>query len=615
MCGICGFNWEDKNLVVKMAGAISYRGPNQDGYYTSEGISLGHKRLSIIDLSENGIQPMYNESRDICVIFNGEIYNFEEIRPILEKKGHKFSSNTDTEVIIHAYEEYGPDCLSMFNGMFAFAIWDNKKKELFIARDRLGIKPLYYYLKDGKFIFASEIKSILQHTKIKRELNEDCLKQIIYYEYPIKGDTLIKEIHQLEPAHYLILKDGKISTKRYWKLEVKETDYPEEYYVSNLRKLLTDSVKRMLISDVPLGMTLSGGIDSSVIVALASKLKKEPVKTFTVGFDVPEDEFNAARKVAEYCKTEHKEIHLNSKDYMNNLVKTIWHMEFPFSRPAMVSVYDLYKGLSNEVTVSLCGEGADELFGGYNRYDAYTAIPEGNKDAALLKKINLQFKEKVNYISSSVFNIDKNEFFKDEILKMPKEIDVMNTFGKLLNGTKNGDGSQLNKALLYELNTEIPYFHCNKGDKNSMAHSHEVRVPYLDHTVVEFAMTIPSKYKFLGDNKKIILQKVAEGILPKEIVKRRKLPMVTPISDYFKKELINVSEKILSKEENPYYNYPRIKKLIADIKSDKTKDDNRVTADNSFRQLLLLTNLEIWRKIFIEGDVTKEPNFSLSAYI
>ena len=619
MCGICGFNWEDKDLIKNMAGMISHRGPDQEGYYLDKKISLGHKRLSIIDLSEKGKQPMFNEDGTIAIVFNGEIYNFQEIRPELEKRGHRFNSDADTEAIIHAYEEYGFDCLKLFNGMFAFALWDSKKKLLFLARDRIGIKPLYYYYKDSKFLFASEIKAILGFNEVKRTLNENCLKQIIYYEFPIKGDTLIKDIFQLEPAHYMVLRENKITISRYWSLGVNETCNDENFYIKNLTNLLSSSIKRMLISDVPVGVSLSGGIDSSIIVALASKLKKEPIKTFTVGFDVPEDEYGAAKLVSEHCNTDHTEIHLDSKDYIGNLMKTLWHMEFPFSRPAMVSVYDLYKGMSKKVKVSLCGEGSDELFGGYNRYDVYTELPsmnEINKEyyEKLKQKIDMPFQEKVEYISSSVFDKDKEEFFQKDILKIPEDLDTMNTFGKMIRECKNGDGSQLNPALLYELKTEIPYFHCNKLDKNSMAHSHEVRVPYLDHTVVEFAMTIPAKYKFYGENKKIILQKMASPLLPREIVYRKKLPMVTPLSEYFKKELLGFSEEIFSKSKPDYSNLQGIRNLIKNIKQNNITKVSR-TREDPFRKLLLLTNLELWKKLFIENEIKKQPSFLINDYL
>ncbi|MDO8480364.1 MAG: asparagine synthase (glutamine-hydrolyzing), partial [Nanoarchaeota archaeon] len=269
MCGICGFTWEDKEILKQMMRSISHRGPDQNGTFFEKGVSLGHLRLSIIDLSPAGKQPMFNEDGDICVVFNGEIYNYRELRTELEKKGHRFASQTDTEVIVHAYEEYGEKCVEKFNGMFAFAIWDSKKKRLFLARDRLGVKPLYYHFKNGQLIFASEMKALLQH-EIARKMNSSCLQQLIAYAYPVNGDTLLEGIVELLPGHTLTFSNGKIDLRKYWDLEVRETNFSEKQYVDTLRSLLEASVNRRLISDVPLGLTLSGGLDSSMLVALAS---------------------------------------------------------------------------------------------------------------------------------------------------------------------------------------------------------------------------------------------------------------------------------------------------------------------------------------------------------
>jgi asparagine synthase (glutamine-hydrolysing) len=623
MCGIFGFNWEDKRLLIEMGKSISYRGPDQDGYFTHKDVSLGHKRLSIIDLSEKGRQPMFNEEGDICVVFNGEIYNFQDIRPGLEKRGHKFISDSDTEVIIHAYEEYGHDCLKYFNGMFAFAIYDLKKKEIFIARDRLGIKPLYYYFNSGKLIFASEIKAILQHG-IDRKINDNCLKQIINYEYPINGETLIQNIYELKPGFFMVVKDKKIRLNRYWELKVNETDKSLDFYVSRLDTLLTDSVKRMLISDVPLGVALSGGIDSSVITAIASKTNPSNINTFTLGFDSEDDEFEKSKLVAEYCKTNHTEIRINNKDYVNALPKVLWHYERPFSKPAIIPSYFITNRIKDKYTVSLTGEGSDELFGGYRRYDAYSELPseKGNlseeKYDELVRKISMPFEDKVNYVSSSSFANGKEDYFKKEFLKLKGDSNAINTFGKLIKNKNNLDGSQLNQALKYELETEIPYFHCKKLDKTSMANSHEVRVPYLDHTVVEFAMTIPAKYKFQSYETKIVLRKLAQKLLPKEVTQRKKMPINTPIADYFKKDLIKISENLLSLEnikKNPYYDAHKIGKLIKDIKENNiVKEQTQSSRGNPFRQLLLLTNIELWKKIFIEGDI-KRPDLSIERYL
>lgn len=625
MCGICGFNFEDKELVKAMADSIRHRGPDSDGIYTDKNISLGFRRLKIIDLSAKGNQPMRNKEGNLALIFNGEIYNFLELRQDLENKGYSFFSNTDTEVILHAYEEYGNDCLQFLDGMFAFAIWNSKKKELFLARDRIGVKPLYYYYKHNEFLFASEIKALLQYKEIKRVLNENCLRQVILYAYPINNETFFKDIYELKPGHFLVLKKNKVTIKKYWDLKVDETNKSEDFYIKTLTKLLFQSVKRRLISDVPLGISLSGGIDSSTLVAIASKLKEDPIKTFTIGFDVPDDEYEHAKTVAEHCKTEHTEIHLNYSDLTKAFVKVLWHYEAPYSRPALLPIYYLANKIREKLTVSLSGEGSDEIFAGYNRYDAYTRLPDlteikDKKYYKMLKeKINMPVSKKIEYVSSGVFNLDKEEFFNDDILKIPKYINVNNSFGPYLKNTKN-DGSQLNKALLYELKTEIPYFHCKKLDKMSMASSHEIRVPYLDdHNIIEFAMTVPSIYKFYGTEKKIILQKVAKSLLPSKIVKRRKLPMVIPMTEFYEKEFIDVSKNILSEnniKKRGYYKIPRIKKLIAGIKSKKVlADKNAVTPDNPYRQLLFLTNLELWIKLFIENDNFKNPDLSINAYL
>ena len=616
MCGICGFMWEDKKLLREMMRSISYRGSDQNGTFFDKGISLGHLRLSIIDLSECGRQPMFNEEGDICVIFNGEIYNFQELRPELEKRGHRFSSNSDTEVIIHAYEEYGESCVEKFNGMFAFAIWDSKKKELFLARDRIGVKPLFYSFKNGKLMFASEIKAILQHEV--PSLNVRCLQQLIAYAYSVNGETLFEDIIELRPGHTLTFSRGKISIKKYWELGVRETNKAESSYVDTLRLLLEASVKRRLISDVPLGMTLSGGLDSSTVVALASRLSPG-IKTFTIGFDTVETEFAAAKKVADHCATDHHEIRMSHEDFMGGMVKALWHMEFPISRPAMVPVYGLFKELRKHVTVSLVGEGADELFAGYNRYDAYSAPPPKSDPSysEMLKKIKMPLKEKIEYVSSGVFTKDASDFFSPSLATLPRDLRLSTLIGKDLKGLKN-DGSQLNHVLGYEMKTGIPYFHCNKLDRLSMAHSHECREPFLDFTVAEFAMTVPAKYKFVGSEKKILLQKVARPLLPPEIVKRRKLPMVVPLRDFFEESFIETAKQVLDMKrisKRPYYKVAGVQRLLEKAASGKLKPDkNAKTEDNAYRQLLFLVNLELWTQMFLENDV-KKPNLKLSGYL
>jgi len=614
MCGICGFSWEDKELIRRMNDAISHRGPNSYGYFTEKGVSLGHRRLSILDLSDRGKQPMFSPDNTVCIIFNGEIYNFKDNRKELEQKGHRFSTGTDTEVILAAYKEYGQDCISHFNGMFAFAIWDMEKKELFLARDRIGIKPLYYFFDGERFLFASEIKALLQYEGIQRKLNENCLKQIIAYAYPVNGESLIQGIQELRPGHMMVLKGKELKIRRYWDFSIKETDKSLPEYAQQLRELLSASVKRRLISDVPLGITLSGGIDSAMITALATLHSDDPIKTFTIGFDIPDAEFDAAQVVADHCKTDHTAIRLDYQDFMEGMLKVLWHMEYPISRPAMVPVYYLYEKLAKQVTVSLTGDGSDEIFAGYDRYGAYSVLPKKESIAAeeyaeLAQKTAMTYEEKLAYISSGVFNKDKEEFFTDTSL--PPELQLSD----LIDLPKEQE-KQMNAVLAHEVRTGIPYFHCNKLDRNSMAHGHETRVPFLDYTLVEFAMTIPSRYKFSGE-KKIVLQEAAKPLLPKEIVKRRKLPMVIPLQDFFSTEFIDISKSVLSESKLakwPYYKTARVQKLISDVREGKKLESHGPTEDNAYRQLLFLTNLELWIKLFIEGDIRK-PSFSISSYL
>jgi len=335
MCSISGFTWEDKSLIQDMNKILAHRGPNDDGIYLDSNISLGHNRLSIIDLSKAGHQPMSNREGTIWIIFNGEIYNFKEIREKLENKGYNFLSKSDTEVIIYAYEEYGFDCLKLFNGMFAFAIWDLRKKLLFLARDRIGIKPLYY-MYDGKdLIFASELKAILRH-KIDKIIDLQCLNSFLTYRFIPSDKTMLIGIKKLLPGHYAIFNEGKLSIKRFWELKWKGSNKSENYNIALLEKLLFSSVELRLNSDVPLGAFLSGGVDSSLIVAINKKLRKDVIKTFTIGFGHETDEFKYAREVADILSTDHHEIVLDYKKITKKLPTIIWQMDEPHSAITIV---------------------------------------------------------------------------------------------------------------------------------------------------------------------------------------------------------------------------------------------------------------------------------------
>ncbi len=327
MCGIAGFSWQDEALVGKMTQTLAHRDPDQYGLYTDWRVSLGHRRLSIIDLREHGRQPMSNEDGTVWVTYNGEIYNFLELRQILEAKGHVFRSRTDTEVIVHAYEEYGPACVEKFNGMFAFAIWDQNQRELFLARDRLGIKPLYYYWNHAKLVFASEIKAILQAPEVEREVNPQAVYHYVGYEFVPAPDTMFRHVHKLPPGHYLRLKNGQVSVQRYWDMTFRTEKLSPRDYAEHMRELLTEAVRKRLISDVPLGVFLSGGLDSSTIVSLMSHCGVDPIKTFSLGYeDETFSELDYATVVAKQFNTEHHELIVEPVT-PDLIEKAVWQLE------------------------------------------------------------------------------------------------------------------------------------------------------------------------------------------------------------------------------------------------------------------------------------------------
>ena len=604
MCGICGFNWEDKKIVKEMNDILSHRGPNQYDYYTDSLISLGHRRLSIIDLTEKGKQPLCNEDGNLWLVYNGEIYNFQEIKRILENLGHIFKSDTDSEVIIHAYEEYGVNCVKLFNGMFAFAIWDSKNKKLFLARDRLGVKPLYYYFdkSSNKFIFASEIKSVLTNPFVKKEINLNAFNQLLYYAYSINGETLFQNIYELPAGHILIYDFSDIKLKKYWEIKNNIQYRDENFFAEKLRILLKESVRQRLVADVPLGASLSGGIDSSSIVALMSQLSDKPVETFTVGFDDETDEFNEARKVSEFCKTNHHEKIISFEDINKNFPKILWHMEVPFAKPAVFATYFLSREISrNKVIIDLSGEGSDEIFGGYNRFEVYS------------KNKNFSNQDKINRTISSFFPTEeqKNDFFNNSLLKnMESSLKPENILLPELE--KEDKNEHLNRALNFELKTQLPAIQLMRVDKMSMAHSHEIRTPFMDYKFVEFGMTIPSDLKWTETNKKYILQKAMEPILPREIVYRPKLPFHLPLLKYFQNGFVDIAENILSAPLIYKKDFVNLNKIHETIKKIKNKE---ITDDKTVRRILFLTNFELFQRIFIENDKITESDLNLNKFI
>ena len=627
MCGIVGFNWEDKKLCRSMLKTINHRGPDDWGIFNDKNITLGHKRLSIIDLSKKGHQPMSNKEGYLTITYNGEIYNFKKIRDDLEEKGHKFKSSTDTEVLLNCYQEYGKDCLKLLNGMFAFAIYDDKNKKIFLARDRIGIKPLYYYHTKDKFIFASEIKAILTNPEIKKEVDKSSLGDFISLRYVPGEKTIIKNIKKLLPGHYLEfdLKSKKIEITKYWDVKEGNLNFSEDKIARILERELKRSTIQRTISDVPFGTFLSGGIDSSIITAILSKASDEQVKTFSIGFEHDKigNELKYAKFVSDKFNTKHKEI-IVSPEITKIFPKMVWYLDEPIADPAIVPNYILAENAKKTSTVILTGDGADELFGGYDQYrmakiiNQLSKFPSGitnksvsfaiknspdfllnkfykysseNKEAGIKRlnnSINKFKKSKAEgYLEIiSVFNkIEKNNLLNEEDNSTELNADVSNLFNK----NKN----LLNKVSYFDLKRFLPDNLLMKPDKMGMAHSLECRVPFLDHRIVELAFQTPPNLRLKGIKTKYILKKSVKNILPEEILKRKKQTFQVPIDNWMKAGLKEyMEENLLEKNSDSlkYFKTKEIEKILNNYKNSKLYYT---------RQLWNLLTFKIWHDLYI----------------
>jgi asparagine synthase (glutamine-hydrolysing) len=615
MCGICGLTWSDSNLIRKMGNKIKHRGPEQEGFFVDEHVSLCCERLKILDLRETAKQPQHNEDSTIWVVLNGEIYNFRELRQKLEYN-HTFYTNSDTEVILHAYEEYGENCLDHLNGMFAFAIWDTQKKKLFLARDRLGVKPLYYSIVNDDLLFSSEIKSILQYEEVERTLNYSALSQFLTYAYTIDGQTLFKNIFELLPGQKLVyyFDEKKPQISNYWNLNLQNSSDSEDIILKKLEKLLTKSIELRLESDAPVGALLSGGLDSSIMVAILNNITETPVKTFTTGFGHELDEYNEAKIVAEHCGTDHNEIELSYKKLTDSLPTILWHMEFPFGRPSILSNFLVSEEVKKFVTVAYTGEGSDELFGGYNRYIKFS------------EKNSISLHDKINSIPSGFFSNsqDRDIFSQSLEIQSLNETEPNLAFSKF--SEKNQNYDLLNQVLLFELKTEIPGAQTWRIDRAGSAHALELREPFLDYNLVEYSASIPANYKinFNGEiQKKFILQKLAKKFLPDVIAKRKKFPWGIPYYDFFINEFLPLAECLIDKgikNHRPFLNSNS--NQIRDLFSNVSKlDDKHIKSkdieinDRILRQIMFLFNLELWYQMFIEVDDIKNPSLSINKYV
>ena len=590
MCGIVGklyFNpikKVDLGELKMMSDTLFHRGPDDSGHYIINNVGLGFRRLSIIDL-KNGHQPLSNSNKSIWITFNGEIYNYLELKKKLIQKKYSFKTNSDTEVIVNLYEEYGEDCTKFLRGMFSFVIWDDNKKKLFGARDRLGIKPLYYYLDNDKLIWASEIKSILK-TNIDIEINPKSLDQYISYGHTLKRSSIYKKILKVEPGTSFSIypyKSSKINFKKYWELIFGLKNFKNEHeYEEEIRKEIYDSVKLRMISDVPLGAFLSGGIDSSIVVASMSKLSNKPIKTFSIGFK--EQKFNElkyARLISKKFKTDHNELIVEPKS-IELLPELVNQYDEPFADSSAIPTYYLSKFTRNYVTVALSGDGGDELFAGYSSYLNMLKLNKrpfnNNLINYLISKVHRYIPEYVN-LKKWLYYFSVNSNYIGAYLGIFKQYEKNNLYNKNYKDQLNNYQSELEKIELLkkfkgdfiskmqqlDIKTYLVDGILTKVDRASMSNSLEVRVPLLDHKVVELSAQIPSNYKINNTNQKLILKNAFKDLIPNEILNNKKQGFSLPLSMWFRKELKDyVGDVLLSKNSSllKYFNYNEINNIV-----------------------------------------------------
>lgn len=630
MCGICGVVNLDKDRghideerVRAMTQTMRHRGPDDEGIYSAAGLCLGHRRLSILDLSSAGHQPLANEDKTIWVVQNGEIYNYKDLRIELEKKGHVFSSHSDTEVIVHLYEEEGVNCAKSLVGMFAFGIWDAKNELLMLARDRLGKKPLLYSYVDGNFCFASEFLALLKSNLIKKEINLEALDYYLTFGYIPSPLTVYKNVFKLMPAHILTFKGGQIKTERYWQLDYKrKIDITEKDAEEEILKLLLDAVKVRLYSDVPLGVFLSGGIDSSVIVGSMSQVYNRRIKTFSIGFDESDySELKYARNIAKHFDTDHNEFIVRPKalEVLPTLVERYGE---PYGDPSCIPTYYVSKMSKQYVTVVLNGDGGDELFAGYERYramvysKAFDRLPEYLKKTVSSLLVNTisesidgrKFIRKIKRFSEAtslpmykryikwigVFDDEsKREIYSQDFLSTANRFATDEFFKFCLSSSNELDF--VDRLLKLDTLTYLPNDLLVKVDIASMANALEARSPFLDHRLIEFVASLPSRLKLKGIQQKYILKKVAMRLIPKKNIYRTKQGFGVPIGRWFRTELKDYLRDNLLSERSLKRGYfkPEAVKRMVNLHLSRQKD-------YSFCLWALLM-LELWHLKFIDG--------------
>jgi len=638
MCGIAGILGFQSGLHVnkhqleKMIGMLQHRGPDGVGYFTSNNIGLGHARLSIIDI-EGGRQPIHNEDKTVWVIFNGEIFNYIELRKTLESKGHIFYTKTDTEVIVHLYEQYGEKFVKHLNGQFAIALWDDKKKRLILVRDRVGILPLFYKCEKDRLLFSSEIKAILAACAHSPKLNSDALDQILTFWSPISPETIFDDVYEVSPGELIIIDNSILKKRKYWDWEFPENDdynqSNEDELAESLHDLLLDATRIRLRSDVPVGAYLSGGLDSSVLTSLIHNYSDAPLRTFSIGFkDKSFDESIYQRQMIEYLGATHSNVECTDTDIARDFLSTIWHTESPIIRTAPVPMGILSKLVKNEnYKVVLTGEGSDEVLGGYDIFKEakirqfWAKNPESHWRPLLLKRLypylDLSKSQGLTYMKSffgaALDNPDLSyfshiprwettakckEFFADDIKEQLRN-NAIDLFSKIL-PDKLKDWAPFNRAQYIEAKSLMSgYLLCSQGDRMLMKNSVEGRFPFLDHRVIEFANKMHPKLKMKVLNEKYLLKKSMKNYIPETIIKRYKQPYRAPdIPGFFSKESFQYVKELLSHQKINDYGYFSTDKVMHLIKK---IERGRVISQKDNMAFISILSTQVWHYHFIEN--------------
>jgi len=629
MCGICGKLNFDRDasvnpaLISTMLDTIHHRGPDDEGLYLESQVGLGHRRLSIIDL-DSGHQPLSNEDGTVWIVFNGEIYNYRELRTYLLAKGHVFRTQSDTEVIVHLYEELGPQCVEKLRGMFAFAVWDQKARTLFLARDRIGIKPLYYCLTEHSLVFASEIKAILADPSIRREIAPEIVDRFLTFLYVPGEETLLKGIRKLAPGHYLLVRDGRPELRQYWDLEFSKPERSPSLKdaESQLLSLLAETTELHMIADVPVGILLSGGVDSTAVLGFASERTSKEISTFTVGFSDPGvvDERPYARLASKAYGSRYYEMTITAKDFADFLPRYVWHMEEPVCEPPAVAMYYVSKMARKYVKVLLSGEGGDEAFAGYSNYrnivwlerfksmsrplskatawglsaaDSWLDLPRVTKYVPLMMA---RFPDYYYSRTSNPYRYSGNGlgslYCNDFAISIDREYSI-EPVRRLFSHVKKQ--SILDQMLYIDTKTWLPDDLLVKADKMTMANSLELRVPLLDHKVLEFAASLPSSYKLKGFSTKHILKEALSKRVPSQILERKKAGFPVPYESWLRNDLKDTTRSILldqKTKERGYFQRSAIEKLL---------ESNRDHGTYS-KEIFSLVTLELCHRCFLDGD-------------